>query len=289
MKVAVLNREPSAYPGGDLVAINALIYAIHELSVNVTVEYIYGQWVPEQLRSFDLIHIFHCNFGWSRINFEGAINSKVPYVVTPVFYPEFTYGVEAPEMAQWLRGAKAVMPFSHREASILIKEIGGIMVHIIPNGTANAFHADISSENRLGVLAVSARDGEKNIDRVRNACASLGFPYVQAVGVPHSMMPAIYRRSKVFVNASGSERMSLTIGEALCSGCRVLATKHNWGNEWYPGLATIDPDNDIQVMAKIESAYKAPVWDYRPNIVAKSMTWRLMAQKLIDVYKQVLK
>ncbi len=92
----------------------------------------------------------------------------------------------------------------------------------------------------------------------------------------------------MFVNASDSERMSLTIGEALCANCRVLATTGNWGNSWYQGLVTFDPKDESKLEHLIRWALASPTWDYRPNAAARCLTWEWVAMKIEAVYKEVL-
>ena len=80
--------------------------------------------------------------------------------------------------------------------------------------------------------------------------------------------------------------MSLTIGEALCAGCRVMATTGNRGNEWYgDGLYTFDPKDLTADM--IERAYNAKEWDYSPNAAARKLTWDSVALQLKGFYEQV--
>ena len=101
MNIAILNREPSAFPGGDLIAIDELLHALTELGICAV--YLHGDWTSEDLKRFDVIHIFHCNFSWSRSNFAKTWASGVPYVVTPIFYPEKNYGMSPEQINEALR------------------------------------------------------------------------------------------------------------------------------------------------------------------------------------------
>ena len=139
------------------------------------------------------------------------------------------------------------------------------------------------------VLAVSARgDSDKNIPMLRRICQGANIPLTVASGISRSDLAAMYPEHMVFVNASESERMSLTIGEALCAGCRVLATQENWGNEWYPGLVTFDPTDELHLEHLIKWALSSPDWDYRPNTAARCLTWDWVAEKLEAVYREAL-
>lgn len=288
IRVAFLNREPSAYPGGDVLSIVDLIEALHPLGVEA--EYIYGHWSPSDLERFDLVHIRHVNFAWSQINFDGVVKSGKPYVVTPCFYPSVHLGASGEVMQGWLANARAVLPFTCKEREVMKEFFSGwehCRTRVIPSGTHLRFH---HSENQVrdGVLVVSPRTGSKNEAVVREIVKGLGLPFIMATNIPHVLMPSIYAHAKVFVNASESDRMSRTIGEALCAGCRVLATTENWGNEWYgDGLYEITPIR-ASIMAGIKEAYDTLDWDYSPNAEARKLTWARAAEQVKKVYEEVL-
>ncbi len=123
---------------------------------------------------------------------------------------------------------------------------------------------------------------------IRRICERIGVTSFITTDVSRSGVAAAMQFAKVFVNASGSERMSLTIGEALCADCRVLATNQNWGNEWYEGLVTFDPTDETKLEHLIRWALNSPTWDYRPNAAARCITWDWVAGKLEEVYREVL-
>ena len=164
------------------------------------------------------------------------------------------------------------------------------VVRFVPNGTSPAFHfSNAPQEQRVEkVLSVTARAGEKHGDLVAAACKDLGVRFEEVTGMPAEWMPGAYWGAKVFVNASDGELMSRSIGEALVAGCRVLATKYNWGNTWYGGIAQIDPADSADLRRKIEWAMTARSWNYVPNQLAKRLTWGYAAGQLKKVYEEVL-
>ena len=290
MRVAILNRDRAWWPGGDLVEIDNRIAALAKLGVECVYE-------PLDLTGFDVVHVFHSNFDWSLANMERAWAYNIPYVVTPIFYPNHkgTKGHGSAErIAEDLREAAAVMPFSRREAEEIARELGALLVRevdIIPNGTSPDFHAE-DGFSRSGVCTVVARtpDVIKNSGLIKDACALAGLPYEQICGIAPAEMPAAYRRFKVFVSASKGERMSLVVGEALCSGCRVLSTIENRGNEWYPGLQTINPAMTPKALSALLSvAYRSEEWDWRPNEAARELTWDRCAAATLKVYEKAIK
>lgn len=280
MRVAILNRPREWWPGGDLVEIDNRIAALAKLGVECEYE-------PSTLAGFDIAHVFHCNFRWATERMKRAISAGLPFVLTPLFYPgEIDHHAHA-----LLRQAFRVLPFSEREAGELVCEAGQLSISVIPNGTSEAFHAE-PGPDRAGVCAVIARaDNPKNSGLIEYACKLAGLPYEQICGVPQADMPAVYRRFRIFAIASSSERMSLTVGEALCSGCRVFSTTQNRGNEWYgPGLRTIDPGMKPETLAwLLACAYDAPWWDWTPNVAARLLTWDRCAVSQLAVYEEAIR
>lgn len=284
MRVAFLSRDRTTHPGGDLIQIDNTIEALRKYDIEAV-------YLPDNasLAGFDLVHIFHINFTWSKINICKAQKAGIPYVVTPIFYPTSELGVNFREQTILLSGAKCVMPFSNREALEMKFSTLGVPVTVIPNGTDKMFYGEESVKGRAGVLCVAARGEDKNTGLVRLVCEELGLPFTMATGLGQKELAEVYKSHLVFVNASESERMSLTIGEALCSGCKVLATTENWGNEWYgQGLKLISPWNTTHLKEAVKQAYYDPEWDYYPNWRAKQWTWSMVAGALEQAYKGAL-
>ncbi len=201
-------------------------------------------------------------------------------------------------MIETFINAAAITPFSHCETDHIYSEIGGIdkpgflsKYRIIPNATDEMFWAGDRREHMsvLDVLTVSARgESDKNVGLVKRICERLNRSFTLATGLSREYLADAYKHHRVFVNASGSERMSLTIGEALCAGCRVLATDQNWGNEHYTGLVTFDPNDETRLEMLIKWALTSEHWDYRPNSAARCITWGWVAGKLEEVYREVV-
>lgn len=300
MRVCFLNRGRETMPGGDCVGLDATMDALRKRGIECEET----GWDRQRMSTgrFDLAHIQHCNFSWSWGNYEAVRDVGLPYVLTPVYYPgQAKYSVEAPllsgitldQLKEIVNNAKIVLPFSRREARELhyATATWPSTWRYLPNATDPQFYGPDNRDHMsvLDVLAVSARgDSDKNITIVREVCERLGRTLTVATGLSRADLAAEYRCHRVFVNASSSERMSLTIGEALCAGCRVLATDQNWGNEWYESLVTFDPSNEIRLEHLIRWALSSPDWDYRPNAAARCLTWDWVAEKLEGVYKEVL-
>jgi len=295
MKVAILNRDPHAHPGGDVLSIRDIVNALRRRGVDA--EYVFGHWVAEDLRKFDLVHIRHCNFGWSWFNLTQTWESGQPYVLTPMFYPSFNLGMDRDQIFKAVSWSKAVAPFSRAEWNEMQELVGVHHDHVafIPNGTLEEFHcSDVcGGDGRRGVLCVSARKGDKKSELLEWCCKEGSLPLTLACGVEPEDMPDLYKSHKVFINASDSERMSRTIGEGLCAGCRVLATRYNRGNEWYgTGLSLIDHERPDHLLSRLLWAHNIADdndWNYEPNRLARALTWDRVAEDLMKLYEEVLR
>lgn len=295
IRVAFLNRGRETHPGGDIIALDETMAALRRLGVECEET----GWDADRIASgnFDLCHQFHVNFDWSWGNYQAIQKAGKKYVLTPIYYPDLLSGITQDQLLEMLDHSSLLTPFSHREVGNLWpfkSYIPGLRV--IPNGTSRDFHTRPEDNKtiwvRHSVITVCAREGDKNSENVQRACSLAGLRYKNIIGRPREEMADTYRTSRVFVNASESERMSLTIGEALCAGCRVLATKENRGNEWYgQGLYTFDPKESVEVLAeRIRTAYECSDydWEWSPNIRARKLTWDLTAAMLKQVYEEVL-
>lgn len=233
---------------------------------------VYGEWLPSRLRIYDLVVIYHCNFTWSRENWIKTQLSGRPYVVLPIFYPTDALGLDFPSIRRFLDQAACVCPLSFTEAKE-IKDHTGFAgpFTVIPHGTDERFHSPDGGEREY-VMTTCARGG-KGERLVEEVCAKLRVPYRHIMGEPHVTLPYFYKKAKVFVHSSPDDRMSLTVGEALCGGCRVLSSVYDRGNEWFPGLKVVNPESEMELEAWIRMAWESDKWDYTPNQQARKMSW----------------
>lgn len=285
MKVCFLNRGRETHPGGDVLALDATMAALRRKGVHVEET----GWDVERMKAgeFDLAHVFHCNFDWSFGNARAVRAAGLKYVLTPIFYEGLLSGITSEELKWIIYTAERVLPFSKREVSE-VRVAAFLHPHpsiIIPNGTDPIFHDTSDAMKRIGVLCVSARgENDKGIPQVKAICEKLRFPFTCITGIPHDQLPPIYKAYRLFVNNSDSERMSLTVGEALCAGCRVVSNHGNRGSEHFRNLVVDYIHEDL-----IARSYNLPDWDYLPNHDARQLTWDLVADRLIKVYEEVLR
>lgn len=281
MRVALLNRPLTGWRGGDLIGVAHRLSALRAIGVDA--EYVDCK---DSLAAFDIAHVFHLDHTFCRRNFEAVQRDKKRYVVTPIFYPEISGDNKV--KGAWLRGAAAILPFSRAEGEELRTRFGNdIQYTAIPSGTAPEFYAE-PSPDRVGVCA-SDISGSKNSHIIERACRELGIPFTRFKEIPSKEMPAKFRAHRVFCHATHSDRMSLAVGEALCSGCRVITTPNNRGNEHYPGIRTVPKwDDGAGWVAAIREAYSAPEWDWTPNVAARALTWESQAEGYKAAYERAL-
>lgn len=254
---------------------------------------LYGEWSPESLHEYDVVHIQHCNLTWSKDNWWKTLASRRPYVVSPIFYPTDALGMAYDEMRAMFENASAVCPLSFREAWEITTLTGfSGPFHVIPHGTEERFHCvrDITTSDYSYefVMCANAR-GQKGESLVEKVCERLGLPFRYVTGVPHEKLHLLYRQARVFVHSSPDDRMSLTVGEALCSGCRVISSDRDRGNEWFPGLKACNPESEQELEAYIGMAWRSEQWDWRPNERAREMTWEVAARKWLKVYEGAIR
>ncbi len=294
MRVAILSRERSTHPGGDLIHIDAVT---RELSM-MGVERVYfdgcrgGKGLPPgELEGFDLIHQYHINVSWVRECVQSGIRSGLPMVVTCVFYPSGNLGVSWEETKEWLWSMDGVLVYSAKEEKLIRERCGytGAIDYVYP-GVSPTFFGPDDVAGRHGVLTVEAREGAKNTKSVEEACAKLDLFYWKVTGIPHAKLPDIYRKARVYVLPSNPEAWGHTVLESLAAGCRSIITEVSGAVEWLPGLVTVDPASNVATMVSlIKWAYETKQWDYRPNQAARRMTWRKCAEKTLNVYRRVVK
>ena len=286
MNIAYLNRNPDTHPGGDLIMMHCLMAALEKLGVHCT--NIYGEWSPETLHQYDLVVIQHSNFTWSKDNWWKTLASRRPYVVLPIFYPTDALGMTYSEIRTMFENASAVVPLSFTEARE-IRTLTGYSgpFHVIPHGTEERFHWRDGGD-RPYVMCANAR-GDKGEQLVKRVCDRLGLHCLYARQTSHKDMPEVYKSAKVFVHSSPDDRMSLTVGEALCSGCRVISSTGDRGNEWFPGIVACDPQRENDISSWIYAAWNAEHWGWTPNETARTMTWEKAALAWKRVYEGAIR
>lgn len=264
-----------------------LMAALEKLGVHCT--NIYGEWSPESLHQYDLVVIQHSNFTWSKDNWWKTLASRRPYVVLPIFYPTGALGMSYSEMRTMFENASAVVPLSFVEAREIATLTGYAgPFHVIPHGTEERFSWHQPMIERQFVMCANAR-GDKGESLVEKVCQRLRLPFRYVTGVPHEKLHLVYRQAKVFVHSSPDDRMSLTVGEALCSGCRVISSSRDRGNEWFPYIKTWDPDDESGLYEDIHDAWNSPEWNWQPNEAARMMTWERAALAWKRVYEGAIR
>lgn len=272
MRVLFFNRNHSSWPGGDAVHLEHTMLELRKLGVEC--DYRYTLPTVEELKTYDLVHVFHINFNWSRLIIQECLIEQIPYVITPLFYPE-KFDVEFPEMKGYLDAAKKVFVLSPTEEQEMIKLTGcnGENIAIIPNGVDkdlfNYEGRDATSFSRAITLARVIPS--KGILEAALACQRLEIPFAYAgqvhdqayheqilatgaqyLGVlqPEDVARAL-KTSHLYICTSESERMSLGVLEAAACGLPIVDSIHNRGAYLLPHSERVDPKNNDDLDAAI--------------------------------------
>jgi glycosyltransferase involved in cell wall biosynthesis len=90
-------------------------------------------------------------------------------------------------------------------------------------------------------------------------------------GIPHEQTPEIYRAHATYVNITPSGSFDKTIGEAMASGCVVVAA-NTAIRGIVPDELLVDPDSSKDVARGIEAALQLQA-EGREEVVRKSVSF----------------
>jgi glycosyltransferase involved in cell wall biosynthesis len=297
MKIALCNRDPKSHVGGDVIQVYGYIKALKKLGHDA--EYIHA--LDFDASKYDEIWLHHINFGWTGRQYQSAIKANVPYRVFAVFYPDLRSDMTIGLMHEVMKGAKSVYCFSDNEANDLKHEFSDINPIIIRNGVdKDIFNTNgaVDSE-RSGVLSIGRYEKFKGHKIVLEACKDLGLPVTvvgsigdwgyfrecQNVGYGNVVLEVFdqkelaekyYKKSRVVVCASSSERSNLTILEGAACGATPLDSVYNRAHvqNWF---YFSDPLNFDKFKQDLKYVYENLI-----NFSDKIPSWE-------DIIKEILK
>lgn len=315
MKILLLNRQESLWPGGDMVHLRALQGALQQRGHQVD----YSYYADEYPGDYDVVHLFHVNFPWCKPMAMQARRYNKPLVVTPIFYADLKLASVA-EMRMVTDYAKAICPMSYDEGVELQDMLGlGVRdkVWTIPAGIPHRWTEPTDAFvpwREPYVLSVGRAEALKGHHYVVRACAELGIPCV-VIGegtkedvfksqddylqyrqcfehiphLPHEELRRWYQGAKVFALATISDRMSLVMLEAMSQGCNIAMSMFNRGNGWFPNLEVFNPFDHQDVVGAIDKAWTAPRgYQDLARMIPERFTWDKIAQQYEQVYAHVL-
>jgi glycosyltransferase involved in cell wall biosynthesis len=298
MRVLFANRDPKKWVGGDALQVERTMEALNRLGIETE----FTSRGDNPLDKYDLVHIFHINFYWTKEMYENCISKNKPYVISAIFFPQ-VFDVPKHEMFKFAVNAKKIICLSEKEKDEMISLLGVApdKFVVIPNGVdKNIFKK--GKEKRDGFVLSVGRLGEpmKGADLGLEACkkARLKYVYVgESKDTDHAKelktqlehyeylspqeLASLYRRASVYLCPSLSERQSLAVLEAAACGCPIVDSIHNRGNTLLPSSIITDPQDIDQTSKALKDQLNKINNDKVPS-------WDDVAKQILNEYTKIL-
>ena len=303
MRILIQNRTyKGSHFGGDQVQTEAYVQALRELGHIADYSPVMFN-VPMQ--NYDVAWVMHINFGWTMNQINSIRSQGKPYYLFAIYYPTIIE-TSISQMRDMLLGSVFTFCLSNAERNEMIRNLSLTekeqeKVKIIPNGvdksiffpknevqkeylmTAGRYEGgkghlrviEIASDLNVPVLTC----GTKNDMNYFNQCANYPFDKKRLLGLLNPLELAdAYRKAKVYVCASGSERNNLCLLEAAACGCQLVSTTGNRGNEWYGDkLITCNADDREDMK---NAVYKS--WNSNIMFTDTVKDWKDVVQMVLD-------
>lgn len=137
----------------------------------------------------------------------------------------------------------------------------------------------------VGAMAARSNQFKKNFFQLIESSK-----HIEYLGPRHSSeLPELYSRSKVLVNASYVEVLSLVEIEALAYGCHLIGCWHGHTKEYFSDLADFMRAEDVkaQLTTVLDRVLGQPWNAEAASRVRENFTWASAADKLMTEYEQV--
>lgn len=310
MKIVIQNRdERESHKGGDMVQVHEYVNNLIKLGDDA----VYSPSWDMDFNGYDIVHLFHLNFGWTWKHYLNVRKQNKPYVITTVFYPFENSDMDISMMCEILDNAERVFCMSVNECNEMIQflnhEVPQEKIVITNNGVAEYFTPEGPKYDKLTdyVMTAGRWEAGKGHGKVIDACRRLGLPvlavgsygdqefkkgcqasYPEALCLEHvepDVLATMYRGAKLYVCASNSERNNLCLMEAAACGCNLVSAPGNRGNEWYgPRLTIADPANNEALDLAIKLEYENPKEGFW---IGKIPLWEEVTKQIREVYKNI--
>ena len=272
-------------------------------------------WYPLALprkarrRRVDLVH---CP------TYRGPIRSNTPLVVTvhdiavfrhPSAFPAWTRTYSRRVVPRVLQAADRIVAVSRFTANELVEVLGVPegKIRVIPNGVAGVFSPEGTAAVGEYVLAVGTLEPRKNLDRIIEATARLGYelrvvgargwgdvrvdrPGVRWLGECSDWeLAELYRGASCLVYASLYEGFGIPILEAMACGTPVVTSRGGATAEVAGGAAVlVDPFDPSSIAEGIADALsRGEELAARGLERAREFRWDEAAHATADVYREV--
>ena len=308
IRVAITNRNPWKLPtkwdGGDMT--NALGYVRGLRALGVTADFV--PWDELDEKDYDLIHLFHTQFDWSR---EVVKRTRKPLVVTAITQ----LSPETKDVAPVVKRAKAVLCYSRLEEEWYAERFPKQpreKFSTVPQGVdAGIYEGGRDVTPTFSVFMAGRYCPTKNQMAVLRACKQLGVPVTFAGMVDResgSYLATLrkevhiwkearffgmlkgeelwrrYRAAHVHVQPSTFESFGLCTWEALAAGCNVVAPARGFGRPFFEPHGTCTEPDQQAVLEAIQFELRQP----RDRHKFRPPTWEQVSRNLIPVYREAM-
>jgi glycosyltransferase involved in cell wall biosynthesis len=296
MKILLCNRDESSHMGGDAIQVRAYQKYMQQMGHEVD----YHHELSFNAFGYDLAILFHINFGWTVYHHKCVQAAQTPYYVVPIYYPGLYSDTDHQRMKDILKGALKIICLSPLEKTELLNEFENPEIAektvVIDNGVDREIFnwTNTDAVPREYVMTAGRIEGGKGHLLVQMACKELGLPCVSVgpngngnyrndckqlgrvdEGVDQKALADYYRRARVFVLGSDSERNNLTILEAAACGATVIDSTGNRGSSLH-SFYICNPLNPEELKQAIQYA-----WDNPRNDSDQVKSWD-------DIVRQIL-
>jgi glycosyltransferase involved in cell wall biosynthesis len=274
LKILLMNRDEKTHVGGDMLRLRNYQKELRRMGYNAA----YCNDPSVNIDDFDIVWLFHMDFGWALENYQLCKNKKKPYILFPNYYSHLN-NVSHQDRQNIVSDAKFIIVTSQTEKLELLHKfrVDSSKIGTVPNGVDREIFSPNGSRFEIDspyVLSVGRFEPYKGHLRVIKACKAAGVSviaigphtvssyvdqcrgefYEKAIiknGVSQAELARYYRGAEIFVCASTTERNCNCVVEALACGTKVISSVYNKGNEWYQGMSIIDPTKHEEMVDTI--------------------------------------
>ncbi len=307
-----------AIPGGGEAQIKNTLAKVRALGVDAS---FYDMYAPPNFDEIAFFHIFTVCYSMELFA-NLAIDSGVPYVVSPILWPEEYSEQERNRIRHILLRAKSILPNSKAEVSAIIdrldiQDVG--QFHSVPNGinpekflSLERSHRDSSQPS---VLTVANIDRRKNIHLLANACKNLNVKltitgkirdasyfeqiinefkdvinYTGPVQNGSEEHMNLLKEASVFALPSLYETPGVSAIEAGAAGLPVVVTSVGAAPEYFENNAIYcDPCSMDSIKNAISQALKVkPEISENARKSFAKYTWDLAAKETVNAYQRIM-
>lgn len=301
MKILFQNRKESLWVGGDMIQLRKTLEALKKL--NVDVDFFPESYIltPEEMKKYDIVHLWNFSMMWTKYQLWVARKHKIP-VVCSMIYHEGDNFIPYPLQQVMLNELSAQIYLTESEKERVKRRLTPVGdTYVIPNGIDEFWFKDIDIPKERIVLTVGRIEPNKGQLAVARACEKMKIPYI-CVGecedeeyrkelLSHNALLIgkkspeelikYYAKAKVFALVSKAEIFPLTVMEAMAQNCQIVLTDTS---EWKPDVVYAKYGDENSIKNAIKFAISD---DKKYRNYVRQFTWDSVAMQLLEIYNKI--